>query len=114
MDIEDVADIEYLILEVDYDWNTLKWPPVKGYLMGKNFRKFFQANMQMRDFKGYEMILGPSVIYKTSRQQTGIIVWNAWKLQDANRENKLSGKLKEVTDRLTDDDEYVFMILNFK
>ena len=100
--------------KIDFDWNTLKWPIAKGYLMEKNTGRFFQTNIQMHDFKGYELILGPSIIDKTSSQQTGIVVWNAWELHEANKENKLNGKLQEVTERLTREDEYVFMILNFK
>ena len=100
--------------KIDFDWSSGKWPLEKGYLMDKNSGELFQANVRMREYKGKELILGPSAIYKTSSQQSGIIVWNALELQEANKESKLSGKLKEVTDHLTDNDEYVFMILNFK
>ena len=100
--------------KIDLDWNTQKWPPEKGYLMEKNSGKFFQTHIQMRDFKGYELILGPSVIHNLPNEHTGIIVWNTLELHTANSEGKLSGKLKEVTDRLTEDDERVFMILTFK
>jgi hypothetical protein len=82
--------------------------------MEKNSGKFFQTNIQMRDYKGKELIIDPSVIYKTSSQHTGIVVWKVQELHDANKENKLSGKLKEITNRLTEDDEFVFMIMNFK
>ena len=99
--------------KIDLDWKKWKWPPEKGYLMEKNSGKFFQTHIQMRDYKGYELILGPSVIFKTSSNHTGIVVWNVSELQEANAANKLSGKLKEMTDRLDNDDEYVFMILKF-
>ena len=91
-----------------------KMPLHKGYLMDKNLGKFFQTNIQMRDFKDKELILGSSVIHKSSSSQTGIIVLNALELHTANEEKKLSGKLKETTERLTKYDEYVFMILKFK
>jgi len=35
-------------------------------------------------------------------------------LIDANKDNKLSGKLKEITDSITKDDEFILMILRFK
>jgi hypothetical protein len=98
----------------DYDWNTGKASPEKGYLMEKKSGKYFQTNIQMHDYKGYELIIGPSVIHKTSSHRTGIVVWNVLELQEANKENKLSGKLKEATDRLTEEDEYLFIMLNFK
>jgi hypothetical protein len=99
---------------LDYDWNAMRWPPEKGYLMEKKSGQFFQTNVQMRDYKGKELIIGPSVIRATPNPQTGIVVLNAFELLDAKKENKLSGKLKETVDRLTADDEYVFMILKFK
>jgi hypothetical protein len=97
--------------QLDIDWKTLKFPSAKGYLMEKKSGQFYQTNIQIRDYNGYELILGPSVIYRTPSPQTGLIVWKAWELKEANRDNKLSGKLKEVTDHLSEDDEWVFMFL---
>ena len=99
---------------IDFDWNTGKWPPEKGYFLEKSSGKFFQTNITMSEYKGKELVLGPSVIHATSSQQNDIIVWNVLELQEANKENKLSGKLKAVTESLSKDDEYVFMILKFK
>jgi hypothetical protein len=99
---------------IDMDWTAQKWPLAKGYLMEKNSGNIFQTNVQMKDYKGKELILGPSVIHNIPNEQTGIIVWNVSEFHTANSEGKLSSKLKEVTDRLTEDDEYVFMILTFK
>jgi hypothetical protein len=98
-----------------FDWKKLKDGfPMKGYLMKKRSGGFFRTNIRMRDYKGKELILGPSVLGMTSNEQTGIIALTASELYTANEDNKLSGKLKEVTDRLTEDDENVYMILKFK
>ena len=99
---------------MEVDWNVSKWPPHKGYLMEKNSGQFFQTNVQMRDYRGKELIISPSVIHNAPNPQTGIIVWNVSELKEAYKENKLSGKLKAVMESLTEDDEQVFMILNFK
>ena len=97
------------------DLNTsLKMAPHKGYLMDKNSREFFQTYIKMRDYNGKELILNSSAINHCSNPQTGIIVLDAYELQAANNEGKLSGKLKEATDRLSKDDEKIFMILHFK
>ena len=109
--------MSYLFLSTEklgFDWNKLERLPIKGYLMDKQSGEFFQTNVQMRDYKGKELIISLYVMARTSINQTGVIVLSALELHTANKENKLSGKLKEATDRLTDDDEYVFMILNFK
>jgi len=96
------------------DQNGRGWPPPKGYLMEKSSGKFFQTNIRTNDYKGKEWVLGPSVIQKTPNEKTGIIVLNTLELHTANEENRLSGKLKEVNEHLSEDDEYVFMILKFK
>ena len=98
----------------EYDLITGNGCLEKGYMMEKKSGNIFQTNVLMKEYKGKELILGPSVIYKTSGHQTGIIAWNVAELHEANEEKKLSGKLKNIIDRLTRDDEYVFMILNFK
>lgn len=101
--------------KLEFDWNDLEDGfPTKGYLMEKHSGEFFQTHIQMRDFKGKELILGSSVIGGVPNGHTGIITLKASELQAANKENKLSGKLKEVTDCLTEIDEYIFMILKFK
>jgi len=100
--------------KIDVDWNTLKWPPEQGYMIEKSSDRFFRTNIQMNDYKGKELILGPSVIYQTQNQHTGIIVLNTLELYDADKANKLSGKLKDVVDSLSGDDEYLFMILKFR
>lgn len=100
--------------KLEPDWKDVeKGFPTKGYLMEKYSGAFFQTHIQMRDYKGEELILGPTVIGKTPSEQTGIITLEASELQAANEENRLSGKLKEITDRLTENDEYVYMILKF-
>ena len=107
----------YLFFSTDglgFDWDRLKGLPAKGYLMDKRSGELFQSKVQMLDYKGKELIIGPSVITKTSSQHTGVIMLSALELHKANEENKLSGKLKEATEHLTDNDEYVFMILKFK
>ena len=100
--------------KLEFDWDKFEGFPTKGYLMEKKTGKFSQTNIRMHDFKEKVLILGPSVTNRTSNQHTGIIVLNTLELHSANEENKLDGKLKEMTDRLTVDDEYVFMILKFK
>jgi hypothetical protein len=107
----------YLFFSTDklaFDWKNLKYFPSEGYLMEKNTGKFFQTNISMKDYKGKDLILGPSVISRTPNPQTGLTILDVLELHEANRENKLSGKLKEVTNSLGDDDEMVFMILKFK
>jgi hypothetical protein len=88
--------------------------PRIGYLMEKSSGNFFRSNVQMSEFRGRELIISPAVINRTASQCTGIIVFDAIELHDANDEGRLSGKLKEVVDNLTEDDEFVFMILNFR
>lgn len=104
----------FSIEKLEFDWNSQTGFPTKGYLMEKCSGKFFQTGIRMRDYEGKELIIDPSVIDRIPNRQTGIIALSALELRTANKENKLSGELKEATDRLTEDDEYIFMILKFK
>lgn len=101
--------------KLEFDWKELKGFPVKGYLMEKRSGQFYQARVGMKDYKGKELILGPSVLSMVSTTtRTGVVVFQAQELLDANKDGKLSGKLKEKVDRLTEDDELVLMVMTFQ
>lgn len=99
---------------LEYNEKELKGFPTKGYLMEKDSGKFFQTNILMKDYEGKQLILGPPVLSNSADEQTGVIKLSVTELMKANEEGKLSGKLKEITTTLTEDDEFVLMILKFK
>lgn len=100
--------------KLEFDWNTQKELEKKGYLMEKHSGKIYSTDIRMKDYKGKELIIGPSVLSKTSNDRTGVIVLPVSELLDANNDGLLSGKLKEIVGRLSEDDEIILMILKFK
>ncbi|MDR1259091.1 MAG: 6-bladed beta-propeller [Tannerellaceae bacterium] len=100
--------------KMEFDWNTMKGLPEKCYLMEKRSGRFFNARVSMNDYRGKELILGPPVLSKTTDSQTGLILLPASELSGAAKDCKLSGKLKEITEQIAEDDEFVLMILKFR
>jgi hypothetical protein len=98
---------------MEFDWKVLKGFPEKCYVMEKRSGRFFHVHVTMNDYQGKELILGPTVLSKTTDSQTGLILLTASELSEAAKAGKLSGKLREITEQLTEDDEYVLMILKF-
>jgi len=87
----------------------------KGLLMEKKTGNFYQTNVQMKNYEGKELILGPSFLSRFSNDnQTGFFALPTSELMDANESGQLSGSLKEIAGRLTENDEVVVMMMRFK
>lgn len=100
-------------LEIDWD-NPAEFQE-KGFLIERNTGNIYQSYIEMNDYKGKNIILGPSVLSRFSKEtQTGFVVLPSDELLEAEKEGKLSGILKEKVNRLTENDESVVMIMRFK
>jgi hypothetical protein len=85
------------------------------YLMrDKNTGSIYRQKITLNDYKGKTVSLSPETIVKTNDSRLGLIILSLVELQDANKENKLRGKLKELVENSEDDGNDVFMFLNFK
>ena len=83
--------------------------------MEKKTGNFYQTNVQMKNYEGKELILGPSFLSRFSNDnQTGFFALPTSELMDANESGQLSGSLKEIAGRLTENDEVVVMMMRFK
>ncbi len=109
---------EYLFFstnKLEVDWNAPSEFAEKGLLVEKRSGDVYQAIVQMNDYKGKILHLGPAVLSRSLRDtRTGFIALPAAELSDAYAAGKLSDKLKETASRLTENDESVVMILQFK
>ena len=88
--------------------------PVKHYMRDKKTGEIFRQKLLLPDYKGKEVFIAPSV---TGRNYENGIYFelDLYELKEADRENKLSGKLKELVDTLNEDeDNNVFLLVNFK
>jgi hypothetical protein len=66
------------------------------------------------DFKGKEISIAPSITVCTGESQTGFFELDLTELKTAYNENSLSGKLKEIVVSANDDDNNIYLLLNFR
>ena len=97
--------------------------PAKYYLRNKKTGETVHPKFLLPDYQGKEFIMNPNRPKADGRYANdGFIYENGYcfelglyELKEADRENKLSGKLKELVATLDEDtDNNVFMLVNFK
>ena len=87
--------------------------PIKNLVRNKKTGEVFRQKIIFPEYKGKEFIVGSG----TSRTYEEGVFYELElvELKQADRENRLSGKLKELVDTLNEDeDNNVFMFVNFK
>ena len=92
--------------------------PAKYYVRDKKTGEVFRQKNLLPDYKGKEIIISPGspMVYVSGIYEDGYwLELDLIELKEAFRENKLSGKLKELVATLNEDeDNNVFMLVNFK
>jgi len=88
--------------------------PKKYLIRDKKTGTVYQQKITFDDYREKEITLSPETIAITQAGKLGLIVLSLTELQDANRENKLSGRLKELVDNSEEDGNDIFMLLHFK
>jgi len=88
--------------------------PITYLMNSKNTDSVYRQKITLTDYKGKLINLSPETIANTQDSKLGLIVLSLVELQDANRENKISGKLKELVDNSDDDGNDIYMLLHFK
>ena len=87
----------------------------KKYLMrDKKTGSVYRQKITFNDYKGKEVNLSPETIANTQDSKLGLIVLSLTELQDANKENRISGRLKELVEKSDEDGNNIFMLLHFK
>jgi hypothetical protein len=83
--------------------------------MEKNTGNIYQANVVMKDYKDKSLILGPSILSRSLKDtKTGYMALPVSELMEANEAGKLSGKLNEIAGNLSENEDYIVMIMRFK
>lgn len=104
----------FSINKLEIDWATPSEFPDKGLLMEKSTDNIYQSNVEMKDYKEKSLILGPSILSRSLKDtKTGYMPLPVSELMEANEAGKLSGKLKEIADNLSENEDYLLMILRF-
>ena len=88
--------------------------PRKYLMRDKKTGSIYQQKIIFNDYKGKQVTLSPETIYKTQNSQSGLIVLSLVELQEANRENRIIGRLKELVENSDEDGNDIFMLLRFK
>ena len=87
----------------------------RTYLMrDRKTGSIYKQKITFNDYRGKEVYLSPETINNTQNSKSGLIVLGLAELQNANNENKLSGKLKELVDNSDEDGNDIYMLLHFK
>jgi len=90
--------------------------PAKYYVRDKKTGEIFRQKLVLPDYRGKEFIITPGVEGVSNMYENGYFFdLDLIELKQAYRENKLSGKLKELVATLNEDeDNNVFMLVTFK
>ena len=88
--------------------------PTTHLMRDKKTGSVYRQKITFNDYRGKEIYLTPETIVNTQDSKLGLIVLGLTELQDANRENRLSGKLKELVEKSDDDGNDIYMLLHFK
>jgi len=88
-------------------------PDIKHYLRDKQTGEIFRQRLLLKEYEGKEFIISPTCFLVLYRDgcffELGLI-----ELKQAYRENKLSGKLKELVATLKEDDNSIYVMAQFK
>ena len=88
--------------------------PITYLIRDKNTGSIYRQKITFDDYKEKEVHLSPLTIVNTQDSNLGLIVLDLPDLQDANRANRLNGKLKELVDNSEEDGNDIYMLLHFK
>ena len=88
--------------------------PIKNLIRNKKTGDVFVQKITLPDYRGKDFTIGLKT--KSQPYEEGVFFeLELVELKQADRENRLSGKLKELVSTLNEDeDNNVFMFVNFK
>ena len=105
---------EATTLSFDLNSNPPKKPAVKHYVLDKT-NQIFRQKIVLPDFKDKEFFIQAGAIYRNNVSNGSFFELDLIELKQAYREDKLSGKLKELVATLNEDeDNNVFILVEFK
>ena len=108
VDVGNYQFIELITLSiVDRDF------PIKYYVRDKRNGEVYQQKLVLPEYKGKVFFIG-LLKHQIDYENGAYLELDLLELKQAYRENKLSGKLKELVATLKDDDNNVFVRANFK
>ena len=121
-DCIDRGQYQFIIVNIMREGVFPLYYPVKSYMRNKQTGETVRPKLLLPDYQGKEFIIYPFSNDGNSISGDGNIYYDGYcfeldlyELKQAYRENKLSGKLKELVAKLDEDtDNNVFVLVNFK
>ena len=88
---------------------------VKHYIRDKKTGEIFRQKISLPDYKGKDFFIESQLTYFTGKETQACFSLDIFELKQAEKENKLSGKLKEFVSTLNEsEDNNVYIIATFK
>jgi len=88
--------------------------PITHLMRDKKTGSVYRQKITFNDYRGKQIYLSPEIIVNTQDSRLGLIVLSLVELQEANNENKLSGKLKQIVENSDEDGNDIYMLLHFR
>jgi len=107
----DVGRYQFMEL-ITVAWENRAYP-IKYYLRDKKTGEIFRQKLVLPEYRGKEFFIGP-FRSQINYENGAIFELDLLELKQAYRENRLSGKLKELVATLKEDDNNIFMLVQFK
>ena len=88
--------------------------PSKYLMRDKKTGSVYQQKITFKDYQGKIINISPKIIENTKDSRLGLVVLDLTELIDANAENKISGKLKELVENSDELGNDILILLHFK
>jgi hypothetical protein len=75
--------------------------------------EIYMPIIEMDDYQGKKIELSPNITFGVTASHLGFVNLNLEELKQANSENKLSGRLKEIVESSAEDDNDVLCLIHF-
>lgn len=102
----------------EYNFNTREGMEHTGYVYDKSTNAFNKVIVYNKDYKDQDLIITPAKLTTrigecSSNPKTGVRVLMKSDLEKADNAGKLSGELKNLFNRMGDEDPFILMIIKF-
>ena len=88
--------------------------PRKYLMRDQQTGAVYMPKISLNDYKGKLVEISPFTILNSSNSKLGFILLSLFELKEANCENRLSGRLKELVDNSDEDGNDIYMFIHFK
>ncbi len=89
-------------------------PPEFHYVYDTKEKQFYQPKITLKEFPDKEIHLNTMMLKRTADPKLGFVMLPAHELKEAEANNQLSGKLKEIVAGMAEDDNDLLLMIRFR